>query len=104
MRARPRRGGGHFSLSLAALNEAWLWSWLDVPDRVPKRAPRRRRHQAAVPFRTRRTRCQPLSAALSCCHRAAIKPKARSPSPATEPFTCTYLVAGAGFEPATSGL
>jgi len=30
--------------------------------------------------------------------------KTRPPSPATEPLTCTYLVAGAGFEPATSGL
>src|SRR5450755_343526 len=30
--------------------------------------------------------------------------KARPPSPAIRPLTCNFLVAGAGFEPATSGL
>ena len=30
--------------------------------------------------------------------------KARPPSPAIRPLTCKNLVAGAGFEPATSGL
>ena len=30
--------------------------------------------------------------------------KDQLPSRATGPLTCTYLVAGAGFEPATSGL
>ena len=30
--------------------------------------------------------------------------KARPPFPVIRPLTCTFLVAGAGFEPATSGL
>src|SRR6266567_243303 len=40
----------------------------------------------------------------SCCRPAAKTIKAWSPSLATRPLTCYFVVAGAGFEPATSGL
>jgi hypothetical protein len=50
--------------------------------------------------------CYPLTpAAVAACQRTANK-RSRGPTAvlAIRPLTCNYLVAGAGFEPATSGL
>jgi len=45
----------------------------------------------------------PGQAPRSCCHHAATKIKARPPS-GDQASDLHFLVAGAGFEPATSGL
>jgi len=61
-------------------------------------------YRPQMPFVAGTARPGPPCEARSCCHRAATKIKARPPSPAIRPLTCCFLVAGAGFEPATSGL
>jgi len=53
--------------------------------------------------------CHPPATRVASGLRVAAKTKTRPPSPAIGSLvfvakTCTYLVAGAGFEPATSGL
>jgi len=58
----------------------------------------------SLPFSASSLRSCPADAARSCCLRAATKIKARPPYPAIGPPTCYFLVAGAGVEPATSGL
>ena len=46
----------------------------------------------------------PPRVARFCCHLAAITIKVRPPWLAIRPVTWHFVVAGAGFEPATSGL
>ena len=58
----------------------------------------------SLPFSASSLRSCPDDAARSCCLRAATKIKAQPPYPAIGPPTCYFLVAGTGFEPATSGL
>jgi hypothetical protein len=57
-----------------------------------------------IPLVTGAGRARGLGAARSCCHRAAIQQEGPTAVSGDRALTCNYLVAGAGFEPATSGL
>jgi hypothetical protein len=69
-----------------------------APVRGVESAPRRQVGSTAIP------RHPVSSAAVVCPHFAHMKIKGPVRIVRTEPVTCTFLVAGAGFEPATSGL
>ncbi len=63
-----------------------------------------RRCQPKMPFAAGLVRSRPGRAPRSRGRTADKRSRGPDRLPAIRPLTCTYLVAGAGFEPATSGL
>ncbi len=59
---------------------------------------------SAMPISADFEHCRPARRVRSCCHRAAIQPEGLIAVLTIRPLTCYFVVAGAGFEPATSGL
>ena len=97
----------------SARREARIWEGRADPSRVLRRALSRLDDTPGTSGQLNAVSCLSLArraaldrsgAAGSCCHRAAIQQKGPTTASGNRALTCTYLVAGAGFEPATSGL